>query len=226
MRDPMRKIVIIGNGITAELLYEYLQHDDRYQIEAFSVDSQYIQDDRFFNRPVVDLANLPERYPPGDYGVLMAVGYGDLNRNRERIFARLKAMGYSIETYIHPDAKVYSPHIGEGALIMPNALIDVFAHVGANTVVWGNCTVAHHAKVGPNCWLASGCVLSAGVEIGTNSFIGVSATVVNNVRVGSHNIIGAGALVVRNTGDFKVYISRQTEVFRLGSEDYLRFSKL
>jgi sugar O-acyltransferase (sialic acid O-acetyltransferase NeuD family) len=222
----MRDVVIIGNAVAAELLHEYLRQDSRYQIVAFSADARFIREDRLFERPVVDLVNLPSQYPPGDYGVIMAVGYGDLNRNRERIFLRLKEMGYSVETYIHPDAKVYSPHIGEGALIMPNTFIDVFARVGANTVVWGNCSVAHHTTVGPNCWLASGCVLSAGVEIGANCFIGVSATVVNNVRVGSHNIIGAGSLVVKNTGDFKVYISRQTEEFRLGSEDYLRFSKL
>ena len=222
----MRKTVIIGNAISAELLYEYLRHDGRYQIEAFSVDAQYIKEGSLFERPVVDLANLAEQYPPGDYGVLMGIGYGDLNRTRERIFTRLKAMGYAIETYIHPDAKVYSPFIGEGSILMPNTFVDVHAQIGANTVVWGNCSVAHHAKVGPNCWLASGCVLSAGVEIGANGFIGVSATVVNNVRVGSHNIIGACSLVVKNTGDFKVYISRQTEEFRLGSEDYIRFSKI
>ncbi len=222
----MRKTVLIGNAISAELLYEYLRHDGRYQIEAFSVDAQFIKEGSLFERPVVGLANLKEQYPPGDYGVLMGIGYGDLNRTRERIFTRLKAMGYAIETYIHPDAKVYSPLIGEGSIILPNTFIDVHVQIGANTVVWGNCSVAHHAKVGPNCWLASGCVLSAGVEIGANSFIGVSATVVNNVRVGSHNIIGACSLVVKNTGDFKVYISRQTEEFRLGSEDYLRFSKI
>jgi len=175
---------------------------------------------------VVDLEKLAETYPPGDFTVLIAVGYGDLNRNREKIFGRLKAAGYSIETYIHPEAKVYSPHIGEGAVIMPNAFIDVHARIGENTVVWGNSSVAHHAKIGANCWLATGGVISGGAEIGNNTFVGVSATVVNDVRVGSHNIIGAGSLVVRHTPDFKVYISRQTEEFRLGAEDYLRFSKL
>lgn len=222
----MAKIVMVGNAISAELMYEYLRHDGRYQIEAFSVDAQYIKEEILFDHPVVDLANLAEHYPPGNFNVLIAIGYRDLNRNRERIFNRLKAMGYMIETYIHPDAKVYSSRIGEGSIIMPNVFIDVHAQIGANTVVWGNCSVAHHAKVGANCWLATGCVLSAGAELGANSFVGVSATVVNNVRVGSHNIIGAGSLVVKNTGDFKVYISRQTEEFRLGSEDYLRFSKI
>lgn len=222
----MRKILVIGNGMSAELLSEYLRQDCRYQIEAFSADAQFIKEDILLGRPVVDLERLSQQYPPDDHSVLIAVGYGDLNRNRERIFARLKTMGYSIETYIHPDAKVYSSEIGEGSIIMPNTFIDVHTQIGANTVVWGNCSVAHHAKVGPNCWLATGCVLSAAVELGANSFVGVSATIVNNVKIGSHNIIGAGALVVKNTGDFKVFISRQTEEFRLGSEDYLRFSKL
>lgn len=222
----MAKIIMIGNSISAELMYEYLRYDGRYQVEAFAVDTQFVKEKSLFDRPVVDLADLTAQYPPSSNRVLLAVGYGDLNRNRERIFARLKQMGYAVETYIHPDAKIYGNRIGEGSIIMPNAFIDVYAQIGANTVIWGNCSVAHHANVGANCWLATGCVLSAGVELGDNSFVGVSATVVNNVRVGSHNIIGAGSLIVRNTVDFEVYISRQTDKFRLGAEDYLRFAKL
>jgi sugar O-acyltransferase (sialic acid O-acetyltransferase NeuD family) len=222
----MKKIVIIGNSMAAELLYEYLRRDIRYNIAAFSVDAQYMKEATLFECPVVDLANLVTDYPPDEYSVLVAIGYGDLNRNRERIFSRLKFMGYKIETYIHPDARVYSPQIGEGAVIMPNAFIDVYAQIGENTVIWGNCSVSHHAIVSPNCWLATGSVVSAGVKLGANSFVGVNSTIVNNITVGSHNIIGANALVVKNTPNYKVYISRQTEEFRLGSEDYLRFSKI
>lgn len=221
----MQKILVIGNAISAELLYEYLWCDARYHIEAFSVDAPYIKEKVLFNRPVIDLETIGEKYPPCDYTVLIAIGYGDLNRNRERVFTRLKEMGYRPETYIHPDAKVYSSHIGEGSVIMPNAFIDVNVRIGENTVIWGNSSVAHHALIDANCWLATGSVISAGAEIGKNSFIGVNATVVNKVKVGSHNVIGAGSLIVKDTSDFKVYINRQTEAFRLGSEDYIRFSK-
>lgn len=222
----MRKIIVIGNEHSANLLNEYIKQDNRYYIEAFSVDAEFITENTLFSRPVLDLEKLQSHYHPEGWTVLIAIGYGNLNRNRENIFVRLKNMGYTIETYIHPDAKVYSSDIGEGSIIMPNSFIDVQSKIGVNTVVWGNCSISHHAEVGPHCWVATGSVISGNAVIGTNSFIGVSATIVNNVKIGTHNIIGAGSLIVKDTDDYKVYISRQTEEFRFGAEDYLRFTKI
>lgn len=222
----MKKLIIVGNAAAAKLMYDYVVTDSRYHIVAFAADVQYIKSADLNGYPVVDLEEIVMDYHPSEHSILLAVGYGDLNRNREGIFHRLKERGYTIETYIHPDAKVYSKVIGEGSIIMPNAFIDVKTEVGENTVIWGNSSVAHNVKIEANCWLATGCVLSGGVQLGKNTFVGVSATVVNDVQIGSHNIIGAGALIVKCTGDYKVHISRQTEEFRLGAEDYLRFTKM
>jgi len=222
----MQKLVVVGNSISAEIMNEYLKHDSRYEIAAFSVDADFIKTDELFGRPLVDLKSLPQTYPADQYHLLMAIGYGNLNRNREQIFDRVKEMGYQVETYIHPDAKVYTTTIGEGCLIMPNAFVDVCSEIGTNTVIWGNCSVAHHAKVSSSCWLATGCVVSGSACIDKNTFLGISSIVVNDVKVGSYNIIGAGAMVVKNTEDYDVYISGQTEKFRISAEDYLRFSKI
>ena len=56
----MRKLLIIGNSTSSELMYEYLWNDSRYQIEAFSVDAQFIKQEILFERPVVDLKNLAD----------------------------------------------------------------------------------------------------------------------------------------------------------------------
>lgn len=222
----MQPIIIIGNKFTANMVYEYIRYDRRYTIIGFSVDAEYIDEDHMLGLPVVDLTALKQTHPPETCKILMCVGYKNLNRNRERLFQRVRDMGYEVITYIHPDAKVYSRNIGEGAVIMPSVFVDVHARIGANTVLWGNCSVAHHSQVGDNCWLAMGCVISGGVVIADNSFIGINATVVNDVHIGRYNIIGAGALIVKNTKEYDVFISRQTEKFRLAAEDYLRFAKI
>lgn len=204
----------------------YLNSDARYEVVGFSVNQQFIKEPLLFGKPVVALERLPDFFSSSEVSLLMAVGYGDLNRNRQKIYESVKGMGYTIETYIHPDAKVYTESVGEGSIIMPNAFVDVFCEIGVNAVIWGNCSLAHHAKVGNHCWLATGCVLSGSAELGDNSFVGVGATIVNQVKVGTHNVIGAGSLIVKHTGNHEVYISRQTEKFRLNAEDYLKFAKL
>ncbi len=222
----MKKIVLIGNAASAELMYAYLKSDTRYEVLAFSVHREYIKEPMLFGKPVVALESLAESFSSSEVSLLMAVGYGDLNRNRQKLYETVKGIGYTIETYIHPDAKVYTESVGEGSIIMPNAFVDVFCEIGVNAVIWGNCSVAHHAKVGNHCWLATGCVISGSAELGDNSFVGVGVTIVNQVKVGSHNIIGAGSLIFKDTGNYEVYISRQTEKFRLNAEDYLKFSKI
>lgn len=222
----MQPTIIIGNKFTAKMVYEYIRYDRRYTITGFAVDAQFIDEDHLFGLPVFDLRALIEVHPPESCKILMCVGYKNLNRNREGLFHRIKDMGYEVITYIHPDARVYTRDIGEGAIIMPNAFIDVHARIGPNTVLWGNSSVAHHAHIGANCWLAMGCVISGGVDVADNSFVGINATVVNDLRIGKCNIIGAGALIVKNTNDFDVFISPQTPKFRLSAEDYLRFAKI
>jgi len=222
----MDRLLVIGNAMTAELLHAYLEQDHRYEIVAFAVDQEYIKTETFHGLPLVDLARVSEMYPPSQCKILLGTGYGNLNRNREGLFSRAKSMGYSIETYIHPDARIYSTDIGEGSIIMANTLVDVYANIGANSVVWSGASVCHHTSIGSNCWMATGSVVSAEANVGDNSFIGVNATVVNQVSMGTHNFIGAGAFIAKNTPDYAVYVSRQTEKFRLSSEEYLRFAEI
>jgi sugar O-acyltransferase (sialic acid O-acetyltransferase NeuD family) len=222
----MKEIVVAGNSSAAALLNEYIEYDLRYRIVAFAVDREYIREKSFLNRPVISLEEIATEYPSSSFSVLLGIGYSDLNRTRERLFSRLKEYGYTLETYIHPDAKIYSSNIGEGSIVLANAFIDVHACIGENTVVWSNSSICHHAKIGSNCWLATGSIVSADAEIDDNSFVGVGATVVNKVHVGKYNIIGAGAFIAKNTQDYGVYINRQTEKFRLSAEEYLRFAKL
>lgn len=222
----MKEIVVAGNSSAAALLNEYLEHDRRYRIVAFTVDREYIREKSFLNHPVLSPEEIATEYPSSSFSVLLGIGYSNLNRTREQLFSRLKEYGYTLETYIHPDAKIYSSNIGEGSIVLANAFIDVHACIGENTVVWGNSSICHHAKIGSNCWLATGSIVSADAEIDDNSFVGVGATVVNKVHVGKYNIIGAGAFIAKNTQDYGVYINRQTEKFRLSAEEYLRFAKL
>lgn len=222
----MKKIIIAGNSSAAELLNEYLKHDSRYQVVAFAVDHEFILGKTFLSRPVFSLEEIVETYPSSNHTVLLGIGYSDLNRTRERIYSRLKECGYTLETYIHPDAKVYSTNIGEGSIVLANAFVDVHTCIGENSVIWSNSSVCHHAKIGSNCWLATGSIVSADAEIGDNSFVGVGATVVNKVRSGKYNIIGGGAFIAKNTQDYSVYISRHSEKFRLSAEEYLRFTKI
>jgi sugar O-acyltransferase (sialic acid O-acetyltransferase NeuD family) len=220
----MKKIILAGNAITADILYSYISADSRYEVIGLTVDDEFLSQGCIDEIPSAGLSQLHETFPPHSCSVVMAVGYNDLNRVRESLFLRLKDMGYSIETYVHPDARVYSEHpLGEGCVVLPAAVIETHVQVGANTMIWCNVTLAHHSSVAENCWVATGTVLSGHAKVSRNSFVGVNATVVNEVTVGEYNIIGAAALITKDTRPHSVHLARSAELFRYSSEDYVKY---
>jgi sugar O-acyltransferase (sialic acid O-acetyltransferase NeuD family) len=220
----MKKVVLAGNAITADILCGYLAGDKRYDVVGLTVDDSFVDQGGITGLETVALSRLREVGKPHDCGVIMAMGYNDLNRSRESMYFRLKKMGYHIETYVHPDARVYTEYqLGEGCVVLPSAVIEPHVRLGENSVVWSNVTLAHHSRVAEHCWVASGAVISGQAHIERNSFIGVNATVVNEVVIGEYNIIGGGALITKNTKANTVHLARSGEELRFSSQDYEKY---
>lgn len=221
----MKNVILAGNAITADILNCYIAQDDRYRVLGLTVDDDFLQRGGIQGLDSIALSNLREIHGPQDCSVIMAMGYNDINRSRESMFHRIKEMGYSIETYVHPDAKVYTEHpLGEGCVILPSAVIEPHVRLGTNSMVWANVTLAHHSSVAENCWVASGAVISGQAHVERNSFVGVNATIVNEVVVGEYCIIGAGALITRSTKASSVHLARSGEEHRFSSQQYVKFS--
>ena len=218
----MQSVIIIGNSIMAEVLYSLIKDDDRYKVECFAVDREFISEDKFQGLKVVDIEVIPSLFDKSKVSVILAVGYQNLNQNRETIYSRIIDLGFEIETYIHQDAMVHSKDIGNGCIFLPGAIVDPCCKIGKNTVIWSNVICAHHSIVGDNCWIASGSVLSAEVKVGNNTFIGVGAVIVNKVVVGEYNIIGAGALITQSTNAEEVYLTKAGEKIPFNSKEYAK----
>jgi sugar O-acyltransferase (sialic acid O-acetyltransferase NeuD family) len=220
----MRKseqVILAGNAIAADILFSYLADDSRYHVVGLTVDDQFADQGGISDLQTVPISRLLQVHRAQDCVVIMAMGYSNLNRNRESMYLRLREMGYAIATYVHPDARVYTQQpLGEGCVVLPSAVIEPHVRVGENTTVWCNVTLAHHCCVAEHCWVASGAVISGQARIDRNSFIGVNATVVNEVIVGEYNIIGGGALVTKNTKASTVHLARSGEEHRFSSQDY------
>lgn len=220
----MKRVVLAGNAVTADILYAYLKQDARYEVAAAVVDDIYLGSGGVDGLPTIGFSRLSSDFRPDEISVVMAMGYGDLNRSRESMFVRLKDHGYAIETYIHQHAKIYSEHaIGEGSVVLAAAVIEPHVRVGANTMIWCNVTLAHHCQIGDNCWIASGAIVSGQATVRSNTFVGVNATVVNKVTVGELNVIGGGALITKDTKPNTVHLARSAEPLRHSSEEYVKY---
>lgn len=220
----MKKVILAGNAITANILYDYLVRDNRYEVVGLTVDDDFIDMNGVPSLHSVPLSNVTSIYNPQDHMIIMAMGYNDINRSRESMFNRLKTMGYQIESYVHPDAKIFTHYpLGEGCVVLPSAVIEPHVRLGANSMIWANVTLAHHSSIEEHCWVASGAVISGQAKVKRNVFIGVNATIVNEIVVEEYCIIGAGALITKNTKPSSVHLARSGEELRYSSQEYVKF---
>lgn len=202
----MEKIIIIGDGETAELAYEYFTHDSQHEVVAFSVESAYAKRDSLFDLPVVHFEDVEQLYPPSEYKAFVAISYTQLNRVRTRLYCETKRKGYGFVSYVSSRAFVWrNVEIGENCFIMENNVLQYAVRVGNNVVLWSGNHVGHQTVIKDNCFVSSHVVISGYCEIGENCFLGVNSCLANNIKIGKDCLIGMGAVVTKDTEERKVY---------------------
>ena len=222
----MKDLIIFGNGKIADVIYYYAKYECNFNIVAFTVDRQYIDKNEFHNLPVIPFDALIENYNPEKFSMFIALGYQDLNGLRESKYLTAKIMGYEMVSIISPESKLpITVKYGENCFIMPPSIIHPEVEIGDNTFIWSGAMVGHHTIIGCNCWLTSCTNISGVVKVGNNCFFAVNSTVGHGVNIGNRCFLGANTLITKDLADKKVVIEEASKVFRLESDQFLRFSK-
>lgn len=217
----MSKVIIFGIGKLAELAHFYLTHDSKHEVIAFSVDKDFIKEDKFRGLPVVPFEEISKHYPPADYQMLIAVGYTKLNSVRTAKYAEAKNKGYTCISYVCSKSVIWEDlNIGDNCIIFENQVIQPSVKIGNNVILWSGNHLGHDVIIGDNTFIASHVVLSGGVNIGSRCFIGINASIRDNVKIGDESIIGAGAVVLHDVKEKSVLITKQTPLYSLDSEDF------
>ncbi|MFN4219967.1 MAG: acetyltransferase [bacterium] len=219
----MEEVVIFGTGELAEVIYFLLSESKEYKVVAFTVDREYLKEDKIYGLPVLPFEDIEKYFSCESVKMFIAVGYSKLNMIREQKFLEAKKKGYSCITYIHPSATVASNvKIGENCFIFEDNTIQPFVTIEDNCILWSGNHIGHHTTIRKNCFVTSHVVISGGCEIGQNTFIGVNATLRDHIKIGKFNVIGAGAIILSSTEDNQVFISQRTEPANITSDKLKR----
>jgi sugar O-acyltransferase (sialic acid O-acetyltransferase NeuD family) len=207
MAESSDKIVIVGDGETAELAYEYFTHDSPHEVVAFSVERAYRKKDEMFGLPVLDFEELAARFPPAEFRAFVAVSYTKLNRVRARLCRDARAKGYRLASYISSRAFVWhNVEIGENCFIFENNVVQYAVKIGDNVVLWSGNHIGHQTVIKDNVFISSHVVVSGYCEVGENCFLGVNSSIANNVKIARDCLIGMGAVIHKDTEERKVYV--------------------
>lgn len=207
MVGPKQKLVIIGNGETAELAYDYFTRDTDFVVVGFSVEKAYIGHKSLFGLPVVPFEHIEDYFYPHEHTAFVAISYTQLNRLRSRLYNETKKKGYPLCTYISPKANVgLNVEVGENCFILENVTLQKGVKIGDCVTIWTGSTVGHCSTVGDYCFLAMHVAVSGFCEVGEFSFLGVNSCMSDALKVAPDCVIGAGAVLISNAVESRIYV--------------------
>lgn len=203
----MKKIIIFGIKDFAELAHWYLEHDSEYEVEAFTVNRNYIVNNEFRGLPVVPFEEILQHYPPEDYALFAPMAPNKMNKLRENIYNAGKQKGYQFISYISSNATICDNEIGENCLILEDNTLQPFTKIGNNVVLWSGNHIGHHSLIRDHVFFTSHVVMSGHCIIEPNCFLGVNATIRDGAHLAKGTLLAMGAcLIAQETENWCVYV--------------------
>jgi sugar O-acyltransferase (sialic acid O-acetyltransferase NeuD family) len=195
----MQDIVIVGVGGLGREIAEWIEdiNDVRptYRLLGFVDDDVTKHGSSRHDLPVLGgLDWLTER----SRTVATAIGVGNPAPKR-RVVERLKALGVSFPTIVHPHSVVGRYVVlGEGCVVCPGVVITTDVRVGSFVTFNFGLTVGHDATIEDYVTLAPGVNISGYVTIREGADLGANVATVPSVEIGAWSVVGAGAAVAKS----------------------------
>lgn len=195
-----KKVVIIGASGHGRVIADIVMKSGD-QVLGF------LDDDRELPKQI---AGIPVLGVVADYekyeDAYFVIGIGSA-KIREKIagFLKQRVLWY---TAIHPAAilSVLDVEIGEGTVVMANAVINAGAKTGRHCIVNTGAIVEHDCVLEDFVHISPNAALAGTVTVGTRSWVGIGASVRNNLRIAKDCMIGAGSTVVKDIREPGIYV--------------------
>lgn len=201
----MEQILVLGHGGHARSLIDILERQNIYQIAGYVINDDVSDCDDY--SIIGTDADLEYLYQSGIRNAAVGIGYLGKSDLRERLYVKLKDIGFHMPVICDPSA-IISEHanIEEGSFIGKGAIINSGAIVGKMCIINTGAIVEHDCRLDDFTHISVGSVLCGGVHIGTASFVGANSTIIQEKTIGKNSIIGAGTVVIHDIPERKVAV--------------------
>lgn len=192
----MSEIVVFGADAFAQSVFERILECGAHNVHAFTVDRSHLRQDIFLGLPGVPFDELPAKYPPSQFQMLVAIGYSGLNQVRSRRFQTCIDLGYELESFIDPSSTVSSSStLGKNCIVLENNTVRPFAVLEDNVLVLRNNVIEEYAVVGSHTYVSARVTVGREARLGNHSFLGICSTVKAGSLVGERSVVAARSMV-------------------------------
>ena len=195
MKDNKKKILILGCGGHARVITDSIIETGVYELVGYVDNKEAGQVYREYSVIGTD-SNLGELYDQGITCAAMGIGFIGKSVLREKLYEKLKSIGFEIPAIIDSTAIVAADVlVGEGSYIGKRTVVNSNAVIGDMCIINTGSIVEHDSKIHEFSHIAIGASIGGGVTVERASLIGAGAVILPGVNVGENVIIGAGAVV-------------------------------
>lgn len=194
----MKQVIIIGASGHGKVIADIVEKSGD-QVVGFLDDNPVVKIS--FGYPVLDTIKNYQQYKDGNFFII-AIGN---NETRELIAKKLEDVRWYIA--VHPSVQqAKDVVIGDGTVIMANAVLNASAKVGKHSIINTSVVVEHDNVISDYVHLSPRVALGGTVTVGAVAHIGIGACVRNNITIADHVVVGAGACVVNDITNAGTYI--------------------
>ena len=199
-----QSVIIIGASGHGKVVADIIKKSGDF-VTGFLDDNPNLAD-KFMEFPVLGIIDQYFRYQ--DKKFVVAIGNAKV---REKIVNKLKDVSWY--TAIHPTAVISDMDtvVGEGTVIMANAVINAGAKIGKHCIINTGAIVEHDNQLEDYVHISVGAKLAGTVSVGKSTWIGIGASVSNNLEICADCMIGAGAVIVKNIEEAGTYVGVPAE---------------
>ena len=194
----MDDIILVGAGGHTRSCLDVIELLGQYTIAGL-VEKSEKNNSNNLDYPILgtddDLEDLRQKYSKA----LITVGQIKSPKIRVKLFHLLDKLNYTLPIIVSPRAYVSKhAHIGEGTVVMHDALINANSIVGKNCIINNKALIEHDSIIGDHCHVATGAIVNGQVTVGNGCLIGTGAIIRQSITIGSNCFIGAGVVVKNN----------------------------
>ena len=163
----MENILLVGYGGHAKSIADCIERQGIYKIAGYT---DIIQQESDYEYLGTD-EKLQEYYERGIKKAVIGIGYLGIGEIREKLYNKLKCIGYELPVICDPSAIISSTAINTKALVEHECKVKEFSHIAVAAVLCGQ------------------------VQVGRAVLVGANATVIQCMDIPDRSIIPAGAVV-------------------------------
>ena len=170
------------------------------KVLGFLDDADDVQGKKIIGFPVLGKIADYDNYKDCEFVIAIGNPYV-----REKISNELPVKWY---TAIHPTAVISSldVEIGEGTVIMANAVVNPSARIGKHCIINTGAIVEHDNILEDYVHLSPNVTLAGIVKVGKSTHIGAGSCTKQVLNIASNCVIGAGSVIVKDITESGTYV--------------------